>query len=158
MDTSTESTNTSVWPIFGPWKNIMGSFTNSLSSFSQPAYSQPILPGWSFGNITVTEQNSSAPDVEHDIVAEHSYGRQLGRIMQALIVLIDERPNGAKEQKAFSELVKLDNQIKKIKREAAVRRLERVKSDLEILKTDKPDEYQALLSDLMKEHKLKKAS
>jgi len=155
MDTSKESNNASAWPIFGPWQNMMGSFANPLGSFPQSMVSQPILPGWSFGNITVTEQNSSAPDIEHDIVAEHSYGRQLGRIMEALMVLIDERPKGAPEHKALSELVKLENQIKKIKREAAVRRLERVKSDLEVLKIDKPEAYQALLSELVKEQKRK---
>ncbi len=41
-------------------------------------FSQPILPGWSFGNVTVNEANSNAPDNEQRIVAEKSYGQQIG--------------------------------------------------------------------------------
>src|SRR4051812_6889679 len=35
---------------------------------------QPILPGWTFN---INSNNSSAPETEVEVVARHSYGRQL---------------------------------------------------------------------------------
>ena len=50
---------------------------------------QPILPGWTVGNVyNVTENNSTAPQTEQEIVSRHSYGRQLGRMSDALSVLV----------------------------------------------------------------------
>ena len=57
-----------------------------------PPLSQPILPNWNFGTVVnVTEENSAAPATEVAILQTRSYGRQLGRIADALQVLIDER-------------------------------------------------------------------
>src|SRR5438128_301501 len=65
----------------------------ALAPFAPQSLNQPVLPGWTFGNvITVTEKNSRSPQTEREIVAEHSYGRQLGRLTQALADLIEERP------------------------------------------------------------------
>src|SRR5688572_2432578 len=44
--------------------------------------SQPINQGWSFGNVIVNESNSSAPSTELAIVAEESYGRQIGKLLE----------------------------------------------------------------------------
>jgi hypothetical protein len=77
------------------WPSWMkGSMPNPLDVFAAPRnLVQPILPGWVFGSVTnVTEQNSSAPDTEREIVAGQSYGRQLGRVMDALAVLIADLP------------------------------------------------------------------
>ena len=49
---------------------------------------QPILPGWT---LNVNAFNSSAPQTEAEIVQRHSYGRQLGRIAEALAALLDDR-------------------------------------------------------------------
>jgi hypothetical protein len=46
--------------------------------------SQPINPGWSFGNIIVNDHNSSAPSTEQAIIAEESYGRQIGKLPDAV--------------------------------------------------------------------------
>lgn len=51
---------------------------------------QPVNPGWTFGNIFVNSGNSSDPATELRIVQQVSYGRQLGRTMDALAVLVDE--------------------------------------------------------------------
>jgi hypothetical protein len=53
------------------WPSWMkGSMPNPLDFFAAPRnFVQPILPGW-FGSVTnITEQNSSAPDTEREIVA-----------------------------------------------------------------------------------------
>lgn len=46
---------------------------------------QPILPGWTFA---INNVNSSAPQTEAEVVAQHSYGRQLGRISDVLDLLL----------------------------------------------------------------------
>ena len=55
---------------------------------------QPINPGWSL--INVTYNNSSAPAIERDVLQQHSYGRQIGRLMDALSVLV-RAPAGGRE-------------------------------------------------------------
>ena len=42
---------------------------------------QPILPGWTFN---INSGNSTAPQTEVDVVAKHSYGRQIGRMSDLL--------------------------------------------------------------------------
>jgi hypothetical protein len=129
------------WP---SW--VKGSVPNPLDVFAPPQnLVQPILPGWVFGSmINVTEQNSGAPDTERDIVAAHSYGRQLGRVIDAVAALIAELPKADRGAKPFEELVKLRQDIEDIKLQAAARRLDRVASDLATLKEAKPDEYERL--------------
>jgi hypothetical protein len=99
---------------------------------------QPINPGWTFGNvITVNSVNSSAPDVEREIVSRHSYGRQIGRLVDAVSVLADALPKTAADPRmeAFRELAQ---QIQEIKREVAPQRLERLRSELEQIKRSDP--------------------
>ncbi|MEI9905345.1 MAG: hypothetical protein WDN06_16380 [Asticcacaulis sp.] len=50
--------------------------------------SQNILSGLSL--ITVNETNSPAPDAERRIVSEVSYGRQIGKLLDAVVELIPE--------------------------------------------------------------------
>jgi hypothetical protein len=104
-------------------------------------FSQPILPGWSLFNIT--ENNSSAPDTERRIVAQDSYGRQIGRIMDALEALIEERPKGAPDHEAFVEFEQLRKRVDKAKRAAAVDRLTRIGDDLALLKAEDEEAYKA---------------
>ena len=112
---------------------------------------QPILPGWSFGNITVNEQNSRSPQTEHAIVAEHSYGRQLGRITDALVALIEERPKGLPRNKAFDEFLALRASIEAIKTRSASARLERLEADLARLKLESPQEYRRIAAKMKRD-------
>ena len=78
-----------------PWR-AAGAGTSSFPSFAPQALNQPILPGWLFANsINVTEENSSSPETEQEIVAAHSYGQQLGRIMDVVDELIRNEPAGS---------------------------------------------------------------
>jgi hypothetical protein len=113
--------------------------------------SQPILPGWSFGNITVNEQNSRSPQTEHAIVAEHSYGRQLGRLTDALVALIEERPKGLAGNKAFDDLLALRASIDAIKARSAAGRVERLEADLERLKTELPEDYRRIAAKIARD-------
>jgi hypothetical protein len=110
---------------------------------------QPILPGWVFGSVTnITEQNSSAPDTERAIVAAQSYGRQLGRIMDALAVLIADLPQQEQHEKAFEEFASIRNEINDIKARGASGRLDRITDDLAALKQAKPAEYERVATNI----------
>jgi hypothetical protein len=119
---------------------------NPLDFFAPPrSFVQPILPGWVFGNVTnITEQDSSAPDTEREIVSSQSYGRQLGRVMDALAVLIADLPKAKQDEKAFKEFTEIRREIDDIKAQAAARRLDRIPADLTTLKETKPEEYERL--------------
>jgi hypothetical protein len=108
---------------------------------------QPILPGW-FSVTNITEQNSSAPDTEREILAKHSYGRQLGRVMDAVAVLIGDLPAERQEESAFKEFAAIRDEIDKIKTQAAARRLNCIAADLATLKKTKPREYESLAAKL----------
>src|SRR4051794_27021817 len=87
-----------------------------LAGLAPQSLSQPILPGWNVGNvITVTDRNSRSPETEREIVAEHSYGRQLGRLTDAVAALIEELPPASRVNKSFEELLELRGTIEKIK-------------------------------------------
>ena len=147
MSSDSQVSNSPMWD----WPSWMkGSVANPLDVFAAPTnLVQPILPGWVFGSVTnMTEQNSSAPDTEREIVAAQSYGRQLGRIMDALAVIIADLPKAKQNATAFEEFTKTRLEIDDIKAQAAARRLDRIASDLGTLKEAKPKEYDRLAATL----------
>jgi hypothetical protein len=102
---------------------------------------QPILSGWA---ITINGINSSAPQTEVEVVQRHSYGRQLGRMADALQALIDERGQGAPANPRFAEFTEMKREIDKLKHDAAAARVERLRADLAELKAARPAEYRRL--------------
>jgi hypothetical protein len=99
------------------------------------AFTQPINPGWTFGNlIQVTEANSTAPDTEQAIVRRHSYGRQIGRMMDAVELLLEHAPAAVQKDKRAAELKKIQRDVEAIKHEQAARRLQRLRDELAELK------------------------
>jgi hypothetical protein len=80
---------------------------------------QPVNPGWMFGNIIVNAQNSADPAVEQEIVEQVSYGRQLGRILEAVEVLVakvDRNTLSREERRAlegFDEIVEIVDRAKR---------------------------------------------
>jgi hypothetical protein len=134
------------WPYW-----MKGSMPNPLDFFAAPRnFVQPILPGWFGSVINITEQNSSAPDTEREVVAAQSYGRQLGRVMDALAVLIADLPKEKQDATAFEEFAKIRREIDDIKAKAAAQRLDRAAADLATLKETKPDEYERVAATLRK--------
>jgi hypothetical protein len=133
------------WPFW-----LKGSMPNPLDVFAAPQnFVQPILPGWVFGSVTnITEQNSSAPGTEREIVATHSYGRQLGHVMDALAAVIATLPDQTQAAEAFEDFAEMRHQIEDIKTTAAARRLDRIAADLATLKQAKPEEYEQLAATL----------
>jgi len=114
------------WPL-----RVMSAWGSSPLPLAPQALSQPILPGWTFaGTVNVTEENSRSPETERQIVAEYSYGRQLGRVLDAVNQLIAERPDGAPDVPPIEDFKQLWSDIDEIKTQSAVKRVERALTDL----------------------------
>ena len=118
--------------------------SGGVPSFVPQSLTQPINPGWTFGNvITVNSVNSSAPEVEREVLSRHSYGRQIGRLMDAVGVLADALPATASNEriKAFRELAA---KVEKIKKEMAPQRLEQLRQELVQLRETNRAEWEKL--------------
>lgn len=106
-----------------------------MSPFTPASLSQPILPGWSFGNVIVNETNSNAPDTEQRIVAQKSYGQQIGILLDALAVVAkDASLKTLAQTEAIKDLLQLETDVAKIKAEASEARVKRMEDDLEALR------------------------
>ncbi len=114
------------WPAFAPYN-----------------LSQDILRGWSL--LTINENNSSAPDVERRVVATESYGRQLGKLTDAVAVLIT---NSGKSDPAFIELLDLRDRVERAKADAKTERLKRLAEDLKALKEQDLHAFETLVGSL----------
>ena len=105
---------------------------------------QPILPGWSF--LTVNEGNSSAPGTEQRIVAGDSYGRQIGRMMDVIELLLRDTPS---DDPAFiaavTDFEHMKTRIDDIKLDAQKRRQARLVEDLLALKRRDEAQFKAVI-------------
>jgi hypothetical protein len=97
--------------------------------------------------VNINDTNSGAPEIESEIVSHESYGRQLGRVIEALCEIIEERPATARPE-GMKNLLKLQDKIERIKAQNAERRLENVRSWLAGLKRQKESEYQRVAAAL----------
>jgi hypothetical protein len=123
------------------WSNAMRSVPQSLPQ----SLTQAINPGWNFGpTLNINSGNSSAPQTEVDVLQHHSYGRQLGRISEALEALIKERAKTAPVNKRFGEFLEMKAEIDKVKLDTAEARVDALRADLAALKKSRPAEYQRL--------------
>lgn len=107
---------------------------------------QPILPGWT---LNVNAFNSSAPQTEADVVSKHSYGRQLGRISEALAILVDARDPKHSDER-FKDFRTMTDEIDKIKAGNAEARVARLLADLDLLKVLRPEAHARLKDELKK--------
>ena len=100
------------------WSKCALQFMGLATPKIAPDYlAQSILPGCTFANVVnITEQNSSSPETEHEIVLEQSYGKQLGRLMDAVNDLIEERPKSARDKDSYKKLIEQHDSVDKIKK------------------------------------------
>lgn len=125
------------------WSEAMRSVPQSLT--------QAINPGWNFGpTFTLNSGNSSAPQTEVEVLQRHSYGRQLGRISEALELLIDERARTAPKDQRVADFLKMKAEIDAVKLDAAAARVDGLRADLAALKKSRPAEYTKLKDALRK--------
>jgi hypothetical protein len=115
------------------------------SAWAPQWLNQPINPGWTFGNvIQVTNANSSAPEVEKQVVSQHSYGRQIGRLMEAVVALAQAMPDVDRDPRV-KDLLALACEIEKIKVEAKERRGVELLDELKALKKSDPKAWAELV-------------
>ena len=147
MTSESQASSSSMWDWWQTWMKAM---PNPLGASAAPqTLDQAILPGWVFGGVVnVTEQNSAAPDTEREIVSAHSYGRELGRLMDAVAALVADLPQAKQTAKPFARLKELQQDIDRIKTNGAARRLDRVIADLEVLRETKHADYDRIAARL----------
>jgi hypothetical protein len=135
-ETRTTGGMDSLTELFFPW----------LGASAPQSLTQPILPDWSL--IRITENNSSAPDTERRILEKDSYGRQIGRLLDAVSALVALLPEGERGAEPFAELARLKARVDKAKDKAAADRLGRIKDDVAQLKASADEADKALLAQL----------
>ena len=108
---------------------------------------QPILPGWTFN---INSANSTSPQTEAEVVARHSYGRQIGRMADALELVLVEKYGKASEDKRVADFLNMKREIDQVKQDAAAARIEQITKDLAFLKTRDEGQY-ARLRDALRE-------
>jgi hypothetical protein len=99
---------------------------------------QPILPGWTF-NINST--NSSSPQTEADVLARHSYGRQIGRMADVLEMLVVDKFGKDPKDPRLTDFLAMKHEIDQVKQNAAAARIEQITKDIALLKTRDEAEY-----------------
>ncbi|WP_284619899.1 hypothetical protein [Aquabacterium humicola] len=105
---------------------------------------QTINPGWTLAGVVVNPQNSSAPAVEQSVLSHHSYGRQLGRLMDAVEALLDAAPAKVANDPRAADLRTLAREIERIKAEAASDRIDRLTGELALVRKTDPDGWKRL--------------
>ncbi|WP_280155240.1 hypothetical protein [Piscinibacter sp. XHJ-5] len=108
------------------------------------ALDQRFNNGWTFGNVNVTLANSRAPEVEREVVSRHSYGRQIGRLMDAVVRIAAK--TGTQDDPQVKPLIELARQIEDIKAKARQDRAKDLLDELKLLKRTDPKAW----ADLMK--------
>jgi hypothetical protein len=93
---------------------LSGDVVQNISPFT--AFMSPI--GSQFGLVNITLGQSSAPEVEGEVLSDvGTYGKQLGRIGDALLVLIERMPKDMTldQDNAIKALKKMLNDVADIK-------------------------------------------
>lgn len=106
---------------------------------------QPILPDWTLAGVVINETNSSDPAMERAIVSRQSYGKQIGRTIDALAALIEETKLVDKLQPPFEEFFALKKEIDDVKADT---RFEQTLTDLKMLKKTDEEKFKQCLSRL----------
>jgi hypothetical protein len=110
-------------------KNV---FSQWAWPFTLPGAFSP-NPGWTFGNVTINTTNSSSPEAEQGIVSQISYGKQIGRVMEALVPIAKHFDPTGKDP-AIKDFLELAQQVEKIKAEYTVSRVEALRQELAALR------------------------
>jgi hypothetical protein len=126
------------FPLFsgpGDVANALRAWTTLAQGSLRNLY-EPILPGWT---INVDSFNSSSPETERDVLKTASYGRQLGRISDAVAQLIQLEPS--QDHQAFKDFDDLQVEIGAVKAKALAARVARMPADLLLLKTTDAEQF-----------------
>jgi hypothetical protein len=117
----------------------------TMARGSPLTWNEPILPGWT---INIDSNNSSSPAMERDILQMASYGKQLGRLSDAVAALVALRPEAERAEAPFKPFTDLQHDIARVKLRGIERRVARMAADLAQLKTSKHPKYAELSAQL----------
>jgi hypothetical protein len=136
-------TNDSVfrWPWTLGWPGAGGA---PGLAFAPERLWQPINTGLTFNGLVVNNTNSSAPQVEQEVVSQHSYGRQIGRLMDAVQALVQAVPK-TQGDPGVQDFLALATEIEQIKQTCSAQRLERLRHELEALKQHDRKAWESLV-------------
>ncbi|MFZ2990674.1 hypothetical protein [Ideonella sp.] len=137
----TDALPTLPWPF--SWPGLSG-----ISNIAPQYLNQPINPGWSFGNVIVNAGNSSAPALEMALVSRHSYGRQLGKLRDAVAGLIEEREKPASKAKlpsALAAFATLRTELAQTRAQHEKDQLDELREALQALRQSDPDAWARLI-------------
>jgi hypothetical protein len=112
-----------------------------FSLFAPGNLNQPILPGWSFGNVTVNYAGNA--EIEQDVVSKvASYGKQLGILTDAVLKLanrpVQHKP-GEAEEDPIERLHAIAERISDLKELHKATLLREARNAMERLAKDNPD-------------------
>ena len=117
---------------------------NWWPSLAPGQLTQSINPGWVFGGVVnVTHVNSAAPEVERAVVEKYSYGRQIGRLMDAVSALAANAPAVAADER-ITEFQALAREVDKIKDRARMSSADRLCAEIEELRDTDPAGFRRL--------------
>jgi hypothetical protein len=122
--------STTSFPSFFPW-------------LPQPSVDERFNNGWTFGNLIVTTANSKAPDIEREVVSRNSYGRQLGRLTDAVVAIAHRLE--MQKHKDVAPLIQLAAEIDEIKKKAKRERCDELLDELKELKRSNRPAWDELL-------------
>jgi hypothetical protein len=106
-----------------------------FSLFAPGNLNQPILPGWSFGNVSVNYAGNA--DIEKDVVEKvASYGKQLGIITDAVLELAGNPPPEGEDP--IARLKDIADRIEKLKRENEASLAEQARAAMDKLAKQSP--------------------
>jgi hypothetical protein len=90
---------------------LSGDVVQSINPFTS------FMTGGQFGLVNINMGQSSAPDVEADVLSDvASYGKQIGRISDALLILLAHfHAKDAHEEKVIADLNEMLEQIARVK-------------------------------------------
>ncbi|CAB3753508.1 hypothetical protein [Paraburkholderia solisilvae] len=131
-------------PVPWPWASMLWPLQFAESLYAAPERLQQSILPWTFAGLVVNESNSSNPVAERAIVSKESYGKQLGRISDALDSLIKQ--TNVKRDDAINAFLEIKAHIDDIKHSTETTRFEAVLVDLKKLR----ERNEALFEDRLK--------
>jgi hypothetical protein len=112
--------------------------------FAPGNLNQPILPGWSFGNVSVNYAGNA--DIEKDVVEKvASYGKQLGVITDVVLELAGDKP--PKGEHPLAQLREIAAKIRKVKEEHKHSLAEQASEAMARLAKSEPSEARRIARD-----------
>jgi hypothetical protein len=131
-----------------PWQAWLSMF--GLRAPLSGDVTQDIAPsiGGQLGLLNINATRSGDPALEQRIITQvASYGRQLGRLMDAVEVLARQQPRrdlGEADIRALNQLHELAEQIAAAKEQTALEQVDRIVADVQALSRDPKSNAEAI--------------